>query len=146
MFSLLLCLAGNITPIITSSSNDKIKAIQEKISDKVRCLNYKTDDQAAKIKEITNGRGVDFVVNNTGVGSLIDEIGYLCPRGGTISLVGFLAGWEADWKPSDLIALMGKGAKLGYLCWIEEGFRRHECVYRGKECEVRCHAGQDFRV
>ncbi|CAN9471896.1 unnamed protein product [Alternaria alternata] len=112
MFSLLLCLAGNITPIITSSSNDKIKAIQEKISDKVRGLNYKTDDQAAKIKEITNGRGVDFVVNNTGVGSLIDEIGYLCPRGGTISLVGFLAGWEADWKPSDLIALMGKGAKL----------------------------------
>ena len=67
MFSLLLCLAGNITPIITSSSNDKIKAIQEKISDKVRGLNYKTDDQAAKIKEITNGRGVDFVVNNTGV-------------------------------------------------------------------------------
>lgn len=112
MFSLLLCLAGNITPIITSSSNEKIKAIQEKISDKVRGLNYKTDDQAAKIKEITNGRGVDFVVNNTGVGSLIDEIGYLCPRGGTISLVGFLAGWEADWKPSDLIALMGKGAKL----------------------------------
>ena len=54
MFSLLLCLAGNITPIITSSSNEKIKAIQEKISDKVRGLNYKTDDQAAKIKEITN--------------------------------------------------------------------------------------------
>ncbi|KAL1794125.1 hypothetical protein ACET3X_007546 [Alternaria dauci] len=112
MFSLLLCLAGGITPIITSSSNDKIKAIQEKISDKVRGLNYKTDDQPAKIKEITNGRGVDFVVNNSGVGSLIDDIGYLCARGGTVSLVGFLGGWEADWKPSELMALMGKNAKL----------------------------------
>ncbi|KAI4634136.1 uncharacterized protein J4E88_008258 [Alternaria novae-zelandiae] len=112
MFSLLLCLAGGITPIITSSSNDKIKAIQDRISDKVRGLNYKTDDQAAKIKELTNDRGVDFVVNNTGVGSLIDDISYLCARGGTVSLVGFLAGWEADWKPAQLMALMGKGAKL----------------------------------
>jgi NADPH:quinone reductase-like Zn-dependent oxidoreductase len=112
MFSLLLCLAAGITPIITSSSNDKIKVIQEKISDKVRGLNYKTDDQGARIKEITNGRGVDFVVNNTGVGSLIDDISYLCARGGTVSLVGFLAGWDADWKPSQLMALMGKGAKL----------------------------------
>ncbi|KAF1934622.1 alcohol dehydrogenase [Clathrospora elynae] len=112
MFSLLLCLAADITPIITSSSNDKIEAIQEKISQKIRGINYKTEDQGAKIKELTNGRGVDFIVNNTGVGSLIDDISYLCARGGTVSLVGFLAGWEADWKPRQLIALMRKGAKL----------------------------------
>ena len=112
MFSLLLCLAGGITPIITSSSNDKIKAIQDRISDKVRGINYKTDDQASKIKELTNGRGVDFVVNNTGVGSLIDDISYLCEQNGTVSLIGFLAGFDADWKPVQMMDLMKKRAKL----------------------------------
>jgi NADPH:quinone reductase-like Zn-dependent oxidoreductase len=86
MFSLLLCLSAGIQPIVTSSSNDKIKAIQENISSKVQGLNYKTDDQATKVRELTNGRGVDFVVNNTGVGSLIDDISFLCERGGTYLL------------------------------------------------------------
>ena len=112
MFALLLCLSAGIQPIITSSSNDKIKAIQNKISPKVQGLNYKTDDQAAKIKEFTNGRGVDFVVNNTGVGSLIDDISYLCEKGGTVSLIGFLAGFDADWKPVQLMDLMKKSAKI----------------------------------
>jgi threonine dehydrogenase-like Zn-dependent dehydrogenase len=112
MFSLLLCLSAGIQPIITSSSNDKIKAIQDKISPKVKGINYKTDDQAAKVKELTNGRGVDFVVNNTGVGSLIDDISYLCEQEGTVSLVGFLAGFDADWKPVQLMDLMKKRAKV----------------------------------
>jgi threonine dehydrogenase-like Zn-dependent dehydrogenase len=112
MFSLLLCLSAGIQPIVTSSSNDKIKAIQEKISSKVQGLNYKTDDQATKVRELTNGRGVDFVVNNTGVGSLIDDISFLCERGGTVSMVGFLAGFDADWKPVQMMDLMKKAAKL----------------------------------
>lgn len=112
MMSLFLCLSANITPIITSSSPTKLTTIQSNISPAVRGINYKTDDQAAKIKEFTHGRGVDFVVNNTGVGSLIDDISYLVERGGTVSLVGFLAGFEADWKPVQLISLMTKGAKI----------------------------------
>ncbi|RAR06335.1 alcohol dehydrogenase [Stemphylium lycopersici] len=112
MFSLILCLSAGITPIITSSSDDKIRAIQEKFGNKVRSINYKTQNQGEKVKELTNGRGVDFVVNNTGVGSLVDDISYLCERGGTVSLVGFLAGFDADWKPVQMMDLMKKAAKL----------------------------------
>jgi threonine dehydrogenase-like Zn-dependent dehydrogenase len=112
MVSLLLCLSANITPIITSSSSTKLTTIQQNISSSVLGINYKTDNQAAKIKELTSARGVDIVVNNTGVGSLIDDISYLVERGGTISLVGFLAGFEADWKPVQIMDLMMKGAKI----------------------------------
>lgn len=112
MFSLLLCVAAGIRPVITSSSDDKLAAIK-KLDPSVRGLNYKTvSDQASEIKRLTDGRGVDFVVNNTGVGSIPDDISFLAPRGGTISLVGFLAGFDADWEPKKLMDLMFKTAKL----------------------------------
>lgn len=112
MFALLLCLAAGIRPIITSSSDEKLAAIK-KLSPEIQGLNYRTvADQNAEIKRLTNGRGVDFIVNNTGVKSLIDEIDYLYERNGTISLVGFLEGFDGDWTPRDIYRLMSKGAKL----------------------------------
>ncbi|KAF2202620.1 NAD(P)-binding protein [Delitschia confertaspora ATCC 74209] len=112
MFALLICLSAGIRPIITSSSDKKLEAIQ-KLSPEVRGINYKTvSDQAAEINRITNGRGVDFVINNTGPGSIPDDIGFLCQRGGTVSLVGFLDGFEANWEPKRLVELMAKGAKI----------------------------------
>lgn len=112
MFALILCLSAGIKPIITSSSDEKLATIQ-KLSPEIQGLNYKTvSDQGAEIKRLTNGRGVHFVVNNTGPASLMDDISFLCERGGTVSLVGFLAGFDAHWAPSQIMGLMVKSAKL----------------------------------
>jgi threonine dehydrogenase-like Zn-dependent dehydrogenase len=112
MYSLLLCLSAGIRPIITSSSDDKLAAIK-KLSPDIQGLNYKTvSDQGAEVQRLTNGRGVHFVVNNTGPNSLMDDIGFLCERGGTVSMVGFLDGFEADWAPGNIMRLMHKSAKL----------------------------------
>lgn len=112
MFSLILCLAAGIRPIITSSSDEKLTAIK-KLSPEIQGLNYKTvSDQTAEVQRLTNGRGVHFVVNNTGPNSLMEDISFLCERGGTVSMVGFLAGFDADWAPGDIMRLMYKAAKV----------------------------------
>ena len=100
---------------MTSSSDEKLSALK-KLYPQAGGINYKTTrDMGEEVKQLTDGRGVDFVVNNTGVASLIEDIGFLCGRGGTVSLVGFLAGWEAKWEHKELVALMGKAAKLKYV-------------------------------
>ncbi|KAH8648852.1 hypothetical protein BGZ61DRAFT_547664 [Ilyonectria robusta] len=112
MFAVLLCEAAGLQSIITSSSDAKIESIK-KLGSRVEGINYKTTpDQAAEVQRLTNGRGVDFVINNSGPESIPHDIGVLRKRGGTVSLVGFLAGYAAEWEPSAIMALMGKSAKL----------------------------------
>ncbi|SCO92394.1 related to zinc-binding oxidoreductase [Fusarium oxysporum] len=112
LFALLLCIACGIKPIITSSSDEKLEAIK-KLGPEVHGINYKsTTDQNAEILQATDGKGVDFVVNNTGPGSIPEDIGFLRQRGGTVSLIGFLNGLSGDWEPSAIMALMGKSAKV----------------------------------
>ncbi|KAF5719412.1 hypothetical protein FGLOB1_1193 [Fusarium globosum] len=112
MFALLICIAAGIQPIITSSSDEKLEAIK-KLGPEVRGINYKTtQDQALEISRLTDGRGVDFVVNNTGPASIPQDISFLRQRGGTVSLVGFLDGIGGDWQPAAIMALMGKSARI----------------------------------
>lgn len=91
--------------IVTSSSDEKL--------DRARALgaaegiNYRaTPDWPARVRELTDGRGADLVVDS--VGSLRDSIDAVC-IGGTIAFIGFVAGTQAD---VDLIALMGKSARI----------------------------------
>ncbi|KAM0263736.1 hypothetical protein ACHAQJ_001051 [Trichoderma viride] len=105
MFALLLLIDAGIKTIITSSSDVKIAQI-EKLSPLITGVNYKTHpDITAEVKRITNGKGVDIVINNTGPGSIpsnIDSLRY----GGSVAIVGFLDGFTADWNPSELLKLM----------------------------------------
>jgi threonine dehydrogenase-like Zn-dependent dehydrogenase len=55
------------------------------------------------------------VINNSGPQSILEDIGFLCGRGGTISLVGCLEGFDADWDPKRLMELIAKSAKLKYV-------------------------------
>ncbi|KAH6682133.1 alcohol dehydrogenase [Plectosphaerella plurivora] len=112
LFALALCIANGTKAIITSSSDDKLEAVK-KLGPDVHGINYKTTlNQRDAILEITNGKGVDYVVNNTGPGSIPDDISFLRGRGGTISLIGFLDGFSGKWEPSAIMALMGKHAKI----------------------------------
>lgn len=113
MFALLIALAGGIKPIITSSSDEKLAAIK-KLAPHGAILgyNYKTNpDQAAAVKSLTNGKGVDIILNNCGPPSIPDDIKSLCRRG-TISLVGKLQGVTADWNPAMLLYLIANQGSI----------------------------------
>ncbi|CVL00482.1 related to zinc-binding oxidoreductase [Fusarium mangiferae] len=112
MFALLICLAAGIQPIITSSSDEKLEAVK-KLDPRVRGINYKTtQDQGEEVKRLTDGLGVDFVINNAGPGSIPQDISFLRQRGGTVSFVGFLGGIGGDWQPAAIMALMAKSARI----------------------------------
>lgn len=112
MFALLICLAAGIKPIITSSSDKKLEGIRN-LDANVGTINYKAvSDQASEVQRLTGGKGVDVVINNTGPGSIPEDISFLRRRGGLVSLVGFLGGVSGDWSPSAIMGLMQKFAKL----------------------------------
>ncbi|CAN9312033.1 unnamed protein product [Alternaria sp. RS040] len=72
-------------------------------------INYKTcQDIPAEVMRLTDGLGVDFVVNTSGFESIPQDIAALRKRNGVISLVGLLAGIEASWSPRELLNLMYK--------------------------------------
>lgn len=112
MFALLLCLAAGVRPIITSSSDKKLEDIR-KLGPDIGTINYKTvSDQALEVQRLTDGKGVDIVINNTGPASIPEDLSFLRQRGGLVSLVGFLDGLDGDWKPSTILTLLTKSAKL----------------------------------
>ncbi|KAK3358845.1 alcohol dehydrogenase [Lasiosphaeria hispida] len=119
MFALLIALAGGFKPIITSSSDEKLETIRKSVGvPDLLGYNYRTTpDQAAEVKRLTNGKGVDIIVNNNGPAGIPADLESLAPYYGTISVVGFLAGMTADWNPGLLLGLIGKTAKIqGITC------------------------------
>ncbi|PVH98039.1 GroES-like protein [Periconia macrospinosa] len=141
MFALLFCIAAGIRPIITSSSDAKISEIS-KLHPSILGINYKTlggdAAVAAEVKRLTNGRGVDFVVNNSGPGSLMHDIDMLCDRDGTISLVGFLGGFGADWPQARIMGLMAKRAKLqGISMGSKKDFEEMNAFIQNKKIDLK---------
>jgi NADPH:quinone reductase-like Zn-dependent oxidoreductase len=124
MFALLISLAAGIKPIITSSSDAKLEKLKH-LGD-IGVINYRTNpDIAAEVLRKTDVKGVGYVINNVGfvinnVGFVINNVGLssiptdlqMLRKGGSIALVGFLEGFEADFSPSILMALIAKEAKL----------------------------------
>ncbi|KAL1943195.1 hypothetical protein VTO73DRAFT_4270 [Trametes versicolor] len=93
IFGLQLAVASGATVIATSSSDEKLKIA--KSLGAAHTINYKTtpnwDEEALKI---TNGRGVDHILEVGGLGTLMKSVKAV-RYGGTISIIGFVAG-QAD--------------------------------------------------
>lgn len=115
MFALVLCVAADIKPIITSSSDNKLKEIEKLGSQEnpVIGINYSThSDWDVEALRLTDGLGVDVVVNNVGATSMEKSINVLVRRNGTISLVGFLGGMpDQSEMPDCVLPIMKKTAK-----------------------------------
>lgn len=93
IFALQLAQLGGADVIITSSSDDKLG--RAKKLGAAHGINYKTHEQWSKeVKKLTNGVGVDHVIEVGGVGTLEQSI-RSARMGGHISLVGVLAGPQA---------------------------------------------------
>ncbi|OJT06743.1 Zinc-type alcohol dehydrogenase-like protein [Trametes pubescens] len=121
IFGLQLAVASGATVIVTSSSDEKLKLA--KTLGAAHTINYKTtpgwDDEVLKI---TNGRGVDHILEVGGPGTIIKSVNAI-RFGGTISVIGFVAGMgDASALP---LLVLGKAAILrGILAGSRDQFEK----------------------
>jgi NADPH:quinone reductase-like Zn-dependent oxidoreductase len=90
--------AMGITPVITSSSDEKLK--RAKALGAACCINYKTTpewDKAAR--EFTGGHGVDHVLEVGGKDTLTRAFGAI-RIGGKISIIGSVSGGATELNPA----------------------------------------------
>ncbi|RKU44502.1 hypothetical protein DL546_005390 [Coniochaeta pulveracea] len=106
---LILAKAAGATTIITSSSDEKLKYVQETYgADHV--INYKTTPNwSEKVLEITNGHGADIILENGGAGTIAQSINAVA-YGGIVACIGFLAQCPQDQMPDVAAMTVGKGA------------------------------------
>lgn len=90
-FALKLARAAGLTIVLTSSSDEKLEKMKKQFPHPpLLTVNYaKNPNWHEDVLKITNGVGVDLVVENGGTGSLVKSM-KCTKRGGTISQVGYL--------------------------------------------------------
>ena len=95
------------TVIATSSSDEKLK-VAEKLG-ATHLINYNaTPEWADEVLRLTNGNGVDHVVD-VGGGQTIEQSLKATRQGGVVSVVGILS----ETKKYDIVPALLYGAKIG---------------------------------
>jgi NADPH:quinone reductase-like Zn-dependent oxidoreductase len=109
--TLIFAKAAGATVIMTSSSDEKLEVVKAKYGAH-HGINYqKTPDWAEEALKITNGRGVDYVIENGGSGTIAQSIKAIA-YGGTIACIGFLSPVKKGEMPDVAKLTLGKGAVL----------------------------------
>ena len=94
LFALQFAKAAGARVIATSSSEEKLEKLKRLGADTV--INYKlVPDWGQKAKDLTDGRGVDHVIEVGGPGTLTQSI-TACRTGGHIALIGVLTGFAGE--------------------------------------------------
>jgi NADPH:quinone reductase-like Zn-dependent oxidoreductase len=94
LFALQFAKAAGAHVIATSSSQEKLDKLQRLGADEV--INYKAvRDWGKKAKDLTDGRGVDHVIEVGGPATLPQSI-IACRTGGHIALIGVLTGFSGE--------------------------------------------------
>lgn len=98
IFVLQLATAAGAKVVITSSSDDKLQKalslVPQNLRHLVTTVNYKTNPDWDKVAlQVTDGKGVDHVVEVGGPGTLEKSFNSI-KRGGVISTIGFVAQGE----------------------------------------------------
>jgi NADPH:quinone reductase-like Zn-dependent oxidoreductase len=94
LFALQFAKASGARVIATSSSEEKLEKLMHLGADTV--INYKAvPDWGRKAKDLTDGRGVDHVIEVGGPGRLAQSI-TACRTGGHIALIGVLTGFAGE--------------------------------------------------
>jgi len=112
--------AAGVRVIITSSSDEKLDRARQLGA--WQTINYKTHPEWDKeVQRITDGRGVDCVVEVGGVGTLAKSYSVL-NFGGKIALIGFLAGPAGEQSPYSLMMRGGSlyGVGVGSTAMFED--------------------------
>lgn len=88
-FAIQIAKAKGIKVICTVGSAEKVKFVKDLGAD--LAINYKEEDFVAKVKEVTDGKGVDVILDNMGAPYLqrnLDALGV----GGRLFIIGFQGG------------------------------------------------------
>jgi len=94
VFALQFAKAAGATVVATSSSDEKLERLKALGADLL--INYKQDPKwGKKAKQLTDGRGVDHVIEVGGAGTMAQSI-QACRMGGHIALIGVLTGISGD--------------------------------------------------
>ena len=97
IFALQFAKAAGVRAIITSSSDEKLERAKDLGASEV--INYRTTPQwGKKVLELTDGVGVDQVVEVGGAGTLAQSM-EATRVGGMIGLIGILAGTDGEVNP-----------------------------------------------
>ena len=97
IFALQFAKAAGVRAIITSSSDEKLERAKDLGASEV--INYRTTPQwGKKVLELTDGIGVDQVVEVGGAGTLAQSM-EATRVGGMIGLIGILAGTDGEVNP-----------------------------------------------
>ena len=94
IFALQFARLAGARVIVTSSSDEKLE--RARALGAWETINYRgTQNWGARAKELTGGRGVDLIVEVGGAGTLAQSLAAI-RFGGTIALIGVLAGGAAE--------------------------------------------------
>ena len=100
LFALQFAAVSGARVIVTSSSDAKID--RAKTLGAFSGVNYKTNPNwGDTVLELTEGRGVDHVIEVGGPGSFTQSLKAVC-RGGQINVIGYLGGTEGAINPLDI--------------------------------------------
>ncbi|MCR5876331.1 NAD(P)-dependent alcohol dehydrogenase [Phenylobacterium sp. J426] len=107
IFGLQFAAAAGLRTLITSSSDAKLERTRTLGAD--HTVNYKATPAWSKpVREVTQGRGADFIME-VGGGGTIQESMKAIKIGGHIAIIGIVAGAGEPFNPA---ALIGNSAKL----------------------------------
>ena len=103
VFALKLARAAGLKVILSSSSDKKLQQMKEKYSNPpLLTVNYSTNQNwHEEVLKLTDGVGVDIVIENGGTGSIVKSL-KCTRRGGIVSQVGYLG----KQNPMDLAELV----------------------------------------
>jgi NADPH:quinone reductase-like Zn-dependent oxidoreductase len=103
IFALQFAKLAGATVILTSSDDAKLARAKELGADHV--INYKTEPEWSRpVKALTGGRGADLVIEIGGAGTLAQSIRAV-RVGGTIAMIGVVAGAAASDIPLPLVVM-----------------------------------------
>ncbi|GKT42140.1 zinc-type alcohol dehydrogenase-like protein [Colletotrichum spaethianum] len=109
IMGLILAKAAGATTIITSSSDSKLKHVQETYGADFT-INYKsTPNWSEEVLKVTKGHGADYILENGGAGTIAQSINAVA-YGGSIAVIGFLASCPQDQMPDVAALALSKGA------------------------------------
>jgi NADPH2:quinone reductase len=95
MAAIQLAKQAGATVISTASSDEKLERLKEFGLD--HGINYATESFGERTRELTDGRGVDVIIDSVGGQNLVDSIAALAYRGTLVSVgVSSRAGSEID--------------------------------------------------
>ncbi len=120
IFALQFATAAGVRTIITSSSDEKLARATQLGASEV--INYRTTQEwGKKVLELTDGIGVDQVVEVAGAGTLVQSM-EATRVGGFIGLIGILAGTDGEVNPIPVLmkSLRLQGVYVGSRVMFED--------------------------